>query len=461
MTRQLFGVQAPINELIPIEVQADKFRFTPLDYQDSLIQSMFPKDQFQWLRTVNIMDTGLDRWKDEKGTAWAKRLTKYAAQNKIKLNPDRVSILSEKMGKIANAMDRLYIEFTDHAEWTAGEFGEATNSCWFGSGGYAEARKNLINRGGGAVRVFDDNQDPRARCWYWPVSSNETALFNIYDKRGILTLAGLSRLIAVLYDVTYVRIIDAHFPGAYVNGLGASYLVGKNIVQRPISFLFTDKRINVTQDGFSAGRSHTGVTTCHWCDNEYDTDDMRVIQGGNLICEGCNNEAYHCMGCGDYYPEGSGRCDYYDSVDGDVCEDCRDNYVFLCCKCDGWEDVNGRVVTRNDQEWCGSCASTYLITCTHCHNQEYREDFATVHGSGGERRVCEPCYLDMHSCEACSDTYYDQIKQTDDEVWICPDCWNDDVGTCSECGATFYDDDRYDQHCEDTGHESEEDHESS
>ncbi len=441
----LFGTSVPINDPIPVELDANTFRFTQLDYADSLVQSMFPKEQYDFLRKVNIQQVGLDRWRDEKGMAWAKRLTKYASLLKMKLNPDRVSILAEKMGKIANAPEKLFIEFTDHANWRPGEFGEATNSCWFDGGSYNSARKNLIAKGGGAVRFYDADHAPRGRCWYWPLDSTCSAIFNIYDKQGQMTMASLARIIAIMYDVQYIRLIETHFPNAYVNGSGATYMIGRNLVQRPVSFLFSAKVYNdVSQSGFGMDTTVTRSSKkCAWCEESLEAEETVDTVDG-LVCTECDdNHSRRCNSCGTIYHEDDDRCSYYDVTDCDLCRDCRDERITECDNCSGWELNESIIVVDDEHHYCSSCADRHTTTCPDC-GDSYRNDsdvWRVVYSRPGSEsaRVCESCISDYDICEVCDERFVDgHCTPTEDGFDLCSTHRQSHGHECGGCDNVYY-----------------------
>lgn len=485
--RKLMGIDIHINEKIPVVFSMDDVRITQLDYADALLYCRFPAEVYKTLKTIQIdgSEAHLDHWKIEgKGMYvgnWTKRFLKYVKVTyKIKLNPANMSILGEQLARIANSVsgEELYLDFTDHADWRAGTFGESESSCWWPGGSYNSSRIKLIKEGGGAVRVFTADQNPRARAWYFPVSGDNIALFNVYDKQAKLTLLSLSNLLSMKFGVRYRRNGSVFIPGAYINGKSV-YVLGIDPPSRPITLGFSLSEVPPIQDGLFDGMDgrigarircticaspnasnyydqndnayplcieHLRTTCCKHCGNDLSVEDGFYYRGLGLYCESCNDEYIaSCSDCGENVDVDDDDNIYIN--ENLVCGSCKEDHYTFCEDCDHYvNSENTQWVERCDRTVCNSCFDESYFVCGICgnpdHNDDKRQDYK-------DNDICESCTHDMEKCEECEKwmegdealAYYDEVGR---EFCICPSCAESSEFTvCEECHCYFRTEDNH------------------
>ena len=448
MNRHIFGRDVQINELLPFSFTEHEACLTPLDFSDAVSYAPFNSSVIKDLKTINIRtsDQKLDHLevpdsKECRG-AWAKRLAKHVkVAFGYNLDAAPLSVLSERITKTVRAsLESLYIEFTDHANWKPGEFGD-DGSCWWGSV-QNHSRIGLIERGGGAIRLYNEDKTPRGRMWYFPINGGEfCAVFNIYDFKGNLTMLGISRLISMKYDVTYTRAKDMHFPNSYFNGNGSAYLVGLNIEDRPITMTFA-RKIKVNVDAYMPDEYTTpvkknpdGDKQCYECEEYFPEGDMTDVDG-NDICEECLREHYFtCEDCDNWYHTDHAT---YIGDHGDVCDNCINNYSF-CDRCEEHHRGDDYYIEDEDRHLCLACFENgEYFSCYECgdyNSNNIRND------TDNDGSVCNNCAENHYTmCAKCNKYTKEPVEvlKDNEQVPYCDDCYQEDcVDECPDCHRLF------------------------
>lgn len=446
MNRKIMGVDIPLNELILLSFSLNDALITQLEFSDALNKSEFPRSHLAALRAIEIDKTPaqLNRWmvngKAEYVGAYTKRLSKYVKKTyNINLDSTPMSILAEMLSKALNAVsEKIWIEFTDHADWKAGEFGDG-GSCWWSSEN--KSRLGLVATGGGAIRIYTEDKTPRARLWYAPINGGDAAvLFNIKDSRDKFTMLGISRMLAMKYGVNYMRTYELHFPSSYIDGEGSAYQVGKNLVQRPITLTFAMPKIQVvTTSGFSmddSGAPVKQVDPIHKCancgDSIYEGDPSSRDFRGDRICEECaeGDDYTVCEDCECYVH--ADEYIYMENMQCTVCPDCYDNYA----RCEYCEDYvhNDDAQYVHDICMCESCRDERCTYCEDCYEYEKNDDTYCVEG---ERSVCSSCFEEYIKCTKCNEYYKEgtEVLNDDTEEWWCKECTDEHAHMCDDCNC--------------------------
>jgi hypothetical protein len=100
-----------------------------------------------------------------------------------------------------------------------------------------------------------------------------------------------------------------------------------------------------------------------------------------------------------------------DDDDRDLCDDCQDNYD------------NGTLRVCDE---CGGYCEEYVIT------------------RDSDECICEDCVDELYRCEDCEDYFrYSSGMQSDDDIYVCDNCYYDSWGRCEDCGCLIHDDNTY------------------
>jgi hypothetical protein len=450
---------------MPFQFTLEDSVVTNLDFHDAVLRAPFNRSVADDLRKIDIQHTpaSLDHWmvngKGKYVGTWAKRLSKYVKDKYgYNINMEHLSVLAEHISKALSSATKPYIiEFTDHANWIAGKFADS-NSCWFGGGTHNRTRQMMIDSGGGAICIYQEDSTPYGRLWYYPLDGgNFCAIFNIYDFDNKLTILGMARLLSMKFGVSYMRAHTLYFPNAYINGEGSAYLVGLQLVDRPVTLTFAQNPSKVEfLDGFSPLSSTApevvpvmrkrrfpddDTWTCPECDEEFtDADDYRTI-GDTKYCYNCldNGNYSICHDCDDWVHDDN--ITYIEQEDHSVCENCLDNYRF-CDDCQKYVDAdNSRYVARVDKTICDNCYDRYYFNCEKCNEDDHLDNRVEVTGG---RNVCQACIDDnFEECEHCNtfeetEDAADVLVAGETERW-CDKCIHDnDVVVCDACDVRYY-----------------------
>jgi hypothetical protein len=462
--RTIFGREIELNTFIPLEFSEEDSLITQLDYTDAVMHAPLPSELSKTLRGIQIRsepEAKLDHWMvGGKGTyvgAWSKRYSKYVKKlTGVNLDPSHLSIISETLQRsIRSGIEPLIIEFTDHADWNPGKFGD-NGSCWFG-GAQDSSRAGLIKFGGGGICIYTKDEEPRARLWYAPVERGTNAvLFNIYDKQNTLSMLGISRLLAMKFGVSYKRLTSIYMPNTYLNGGDSAFVVGHPLLDRPVTLTFAMPPTSVVLSVFmpfahadsgsvykieATGNLHTCADCDYVSESIEDNKSFRQVDD-YWVCEACRDEHYsYCVDCDEWYHEDN--ISYYEELDSSVCENCIGNYPY-CEGCDRHFSRDDNGITTEEDGWrCEGCSEDYR-ECDHqgCGKVYKKDDMYTA---VDEEMICTACGDRYYSCcEHCGD-----YVLTDDSTQVfnddgesapyCPDCTRVYAWECVACERYFKD----------------------
>ena len=111
-------------------------------------------------------------------------------------------------------------------------------------------------------------------------------------------------------------------------------------------------------------------------------------------------------------------------VDGkDVCDDCLDEYYFLCDHCEEYhhrDDATDAYDSHgNSIQVCSDCRDNHYYLCEDCDEWYHGDCVTTAYDADGvEHYVCENCENDYDECPHCEALI--EIRED---------------GTCPHCGA--------------------------
>jgi hypothetical protein len=177
ITMGLRRIKMKLNKLFKIKVPPNGISEEGLRAVSTIIYNMgFPMPDSREADWVS--------WIVQRGKyagTWPKRFANFLRkEHGYKIDSDALA----KIGSCASSHSNkepevLYTDFTDHANWTPGTFGEDEHSCWWKE--FNNCRMGFFDKGGRAVRFFNKNKKPVGRAWIIKHRSG-LALFNIYGR---------------------------------------------------------------------------------------------------------------------------------------------------------------------------------------------------------------------------------------------------------------------------------------
>ncbi len=497
---KLDTIEIPLEKTIPITIHEDASCITQTDFQNAILHVRVAPDIRRALNSINVKtDAHLDTWTiGGKGTyvgTWAKRLSKFLyKKHKIKLDPYYLSIISERIAKtLVGGQERLEFVFSKEM-WTAGEFGERSNSCWFPGREYSYCSKSLMQSdNGGAIKIFQ-TREPRGRCWFYNLDGS-LLIFNAYDRRGKLDLLGIARLLSLNYGMNYIKHTDVIIDLAYINGRSI-YSIGNPPLSRPVNLNFAQRAVRkvpvLENDPIPAGFPADNIS-CPTCGKRWGKL-LQFVDGGSgcercsvecsnchanvrlndtamtfdrfhicsscsssyipchrcygffrgtdeRFCPNCRTEAESLFTCEDCGEESSGAR-YHDHAGYTVCEECRDDHYHDCDICEIlFNDVEITYIRESDRNVCSNCLNEYYYVCHHCDEHVHTDDAVEINGD----MYCPSCRDNHFSiCDKCSEyepnndlgMVYVTDDATEEEYW-CVNCRDEYATWCSECNDYY------------------------
>ena len=163
-----------------------------------------------------------------------------------------------------------------------------------------------------------------------------------------------------------------------------------------------------------------------------------VIQRETEEIRGHPPDVSECVCCGNVI-EG----EVFNSVDGDLCEECMDNYYYTC---EGCYDLvyHSTCQCLRDKIYCDSCVDNLFTTCHGCG--ELVEDGDVITSDIEGEPYCENCHNERFTyCERCecelerssSYTYYNA------DGAYCEECFRNINVECYGCGEAVEREDSY------------------
>ena len=307
-------------------------------------------DHFKFPSPQRLWDDG-ENWnlwmvaKGEFSGTWPKRY-QTMVYKKYGCRPpaEMTAKLGEILSRFANKEAEHLVDIISNAEWTPGEFGENTSSCWWHE--YNHARVGLFSHGGLAFRFFYKNGKGLGRCWLYP-REDRIYMFNCYHKTN-LNLYNMACLLATHMGLSYKR-VGIYAEHAYVNGETGFCVAPVDVLAR-----FTGDRHDLP---FADNPEDEQECAC--CSCTYGEDHAwRYDYQGNAICNDCYHERYfRCNHCRELFNNDDERVDNY----GDRwCNGCWDDCIRECYDC-GEGFIEADVVKIDDGHYyCAECAKKHV-----------------------------------------------------------------------------------------------------
>lgn len=320
---------------------------------------------------TNLVECDSDNWRqwvvgsgDYVGTI-PKRYNSYV-KSKLGVNvPDALlGDIGSCLGRsLTKAGDTFSIDFTNDFNWYAGEFGERSDSCWWGM--YNGARLGLMKVGGIAMRFYDrlTSRAGVGRCWIYAddLDDSPLLLFNAYH-RGGRSLLWMARLLSYNTGLLYTSIELNAGGRAWINS-NSGVAVAK-VDHLPSSH--AEVRVDFAEaSGFS----------CAECGCFVDEDEACEFNG-EYYCENCyNDNVCECDHCGDHY---WGRDNMYwaESTGEWFCEWCYNRHYFTCSECNEIFRDTEAIVVDGDY-YCSSCVNDLFFRCDRCDEYVLPDDWCS------------------------------------------------------------------------------------
>jgi hypothetical protein len=255
------------------------------------------------------------------------------------------------------------------------------------------------------------------RCWFYKVTPGAVFLTNFYSTGFDIKAKWLTR-----YIIRVARLL-AELP----EGVKYSY---KSIslpiyLNRDGIIIYDPSQHNNSEDVIERARDL--ISQCLKCRKEIEVryltkyDDSCTYKGvdveGLIVCDYCYDRITDqevCVGCREYYL----REDMY-FVDGEgfFCEECFNDNFFYCDRCDIITRVEQRIVTRDGEWLCESCAYEIGAVCDSCGEFFYYDDD-----------------------EVEIDEYDIVLEHWTKRIYLCDRCAKRDLKKyqCQQCGRTHY-----------------------
>jgi hypothetical protein len=344
-------------------------------------------------------------WVEKRGT-WPKRVAKRLKILKIHIENNDLAMIGKIARESCITGEDYLLHVVNHFNWNGG-YGDG-GSCYWNS--KQDAKRMILDAGGGALLLHTPNQEKIARCWWVPWNEH-LILFNGYTINGDnMSLTSFSRMVMDLTERTYYRKIGLNNRGTAEGLLWINSCMG---------FLIGDQTIQDTVEV-----QLDLLPYCCKCGEKFTEEEN--VRDYKSYCDKCHNN-YHkslrCYDCGDtIYDEDA----YYsDITDHHYCEECYNNTFFCCDSCgnDGFSD-SGHIV--NSTWYCEHCFKEYFVECHECGHIIHRDD--ADFGSH-----------DIFYCESCRDRLFIICDQCEEEDWK-SDTYRDEDGKnyCYNCTRIIF-----------------------
>jgi hypothetical protein len=369
-----------------------------------------------WFETEVVNIIGND-WATKRGT-WPKRVARRLHTLKVAINNNDLS----KIGKIAREScisgEDYILYVKKRIDWRQGDYAD-DGSCYWNS--KKDAKKMVVDAGGGALCLHLANDEKLARCW-WVPWKNSYVLFNGYTMRGDnMSLTSFSRMVMDLTEMTYYRKVRLSNRGItsgllWINS-EAGFIVGNKDVQQ-IERVDLDILPYCHSCGERFEEEENIDDYKSYCDSCWDEDDnsvecyscgRRVSEGDEYYVEA--EDHYYCQHC---YSERFSYCSNCDNdarrnrganINGEfVCEECLDEYWTKCHECGKWVPNDEAIhPSCSDEGYCQECADELFVVCDKCGEDDWKEDTVYKHGI----RYCYTCirryFEKCHGCREWTD----------------------------------------------------------
>jgi hypothetical protein len=262
----------------------------------------------------------------------------YAKMYNIKCPAAFITEIGNIAKSHTNEGETYTFEFVDEIDWSAGEFGESEDSCYWND--RAGARQMITDNGGLAVRFYGKHEQGMARAWMARIGDGVWVLWNGYGFSGNATLT-IARIVATHLAVSYKKIdlcnYGSDYGTLYING-GIGYAIGKleiidSIHRHDLRWTNIDIRI------------------CYECGDEISEDDYRLGSDDHTYCDRCYERLFdYCEHCSEtYWIE-----DLQYTGSESVCRYCLEHHYVECDVCNEYVRKND-ARTKDDKTYCENC----------------------------------------------------------------------------------------------------------
>jgi hypothetical protein len=400
----------------------------------TILQYLYDKGYDSYRFENEILPLIGTSWVEGRGT-WPKRVARKLKALKITMANDHLAMIGKIARESCITGDDYLLHVVNKFDWN-GDYGDS-GSCYWNS--KRDAKRMIVNAGGGALLLHKPDESKIARCWWVPWEKH-LILFNGYTISGDnMSLTSFSRMVMDLTERTYYRKISLSNRGMsdgllWINS-SMGFLVGdqsiQDVVQVELKLLpycyecgetfeeeeHVDDYRTYCPD-CAEGDCRKARLRCYECDDDIDEENSYYSEHTHqYYCESCYDEFFvYCGSCGEDHWRREGHI-----VDGEwYCNNCFNNQFVRCDEC-------GLVVGKDEMGdcphfkfYCESCREKLFKVCDQCGYEEWKED--THYDEDGES-YCYNCtrihFTRCHQCRMLA-------KKTD----IYTMAWGD---VCCEC----------------------------
>lgn len=222
------------------------------------------------------------------------------------------------------------------------------------------------------------------------------------------------------------------------------YTPSRQLVQEIIACIFEFPNLWKLSRGTSAIRKYVYGCGTHYRDyytfdsctlSRHETENEgQFTIGAEPICIECGNthctseNINCCAGEHEYYCENCGE-----GIDGDnvywvgdypYCRDC----VAYCDYCDEWVLEDHIVYISGYGDVCRDCRDEYLTLCDHCGDHHHNDEMTYVQSTGKD--VCDDCLEELYTeCDGCGEYFRNsRIAEAPNGYNYCSECYEEHCG---------------------------------
>lgn len=271
-----------------------------------------------------------------------KRVSKYYHKVHGLTLPQSVLVTLGNIARSHTSEQASYtFEFANKIDWKAGDFGESSGSCWWGS--YSGSRVMWDANGGLSIRFYNETGHGFARAWVMEVDTN---LYTVMNGYGLSTLQ-ITRVFAQFTGLSYkqIHLDNSMSTSLFING-DSGYIVGSIEVISEIEY-------------WDFGMEGDDAYTCNSCGRTIDDDNRYTGADDNDYCENCYYDNFSsCENCGETYYNDD--LNYIESIGSDVCNWCLSHHYGDCDRCG--ETYRDRHLTNvGEKTYCRNCVTELRI----------------------------------------------------------------------------------------------------
>lgn len=331
-------------------------------------------------------------WKVARGPyagTFPKRVARFFYKEcQRKVGSDFISALGTLASQYVFKQEEFFVDFTNDFSWSPGDFGEPTDSCFWGCRQWA---KNMIyDNGGKSIRFYRDKYGQgMARAWIVPAPKkyeNCELVFNAYS----IDLLLVARIYAHFKNQIYSQVCLLNNGSGekmlWIN-LAKGYLIGPPQV---ITKLSTDISIDLKFDEWRLCRY------CRHTFSERDLIPLREESEGDFVCKQCIEYYERCKYCHNLHLKN----DIIIIENKKMCIYCAQELGYTQCGiCRQWHHKNVLQERYDIRDIRTQCYDRLYLICPKCLG-ELQHKFLT------QEQVEEYRTQDFTHEEECSDILY-------------------------------------------------------